>query len=137
VLVPVVAVGGVAMPVVDVVGVVAVDDGFVTAALTVGVGMFVVAYVGIMLAFIPVIVMGVVDVAVVEVVGMVAVVHGNVPAALTMGVRMLRVGVMGNVSHVRCSSVVALGTGRFRSPGSEPWVMASRAMWATCSSARE
>ena len=104
-LVPMVAVGGVAMAVVDVVGVVVVGDGFVTAALTMGVGMFAVGDVGVMLAFIPVIVVGVVDVAVVEVVGMVAVLHGNVPAALTMGVRMLGVGVVGNVSHVRCSSV--------------------------------
>ena len=97
VLVVVIAVGGVAVAVVQVVHVVAVRDCYVAAAFTMGV-------VGVCLGFnvlgglalIPVAIMLTVNVALVEIVGVVTVREGNVAAIGAMGVGMVFVGVVGH-----------------------------------------
>ncbi|GAA2363275.1 hypothetical protein GCM10009854_48720 [Saccharopolyspora halophila] len=82
----VVVVGGVTVPVVDVVDVVAVRHRDVPAALTVGVLVAVVGGVISWLALVVVVVVSAVQVTVVGVIDMIAVRDGDVPAALTMGV---------------------------------------------------
>jgi hypothetical protein len=93
--------GGVAMTVVHVVGVIAVADRLMSATITVGVLMLGVAHMGVGLALVPVVVVGAVSVAVMEVVGVVAVDHGDVPAALAVGVVVIDVGVVGSRAHDR------------------------------------
>lgn len=96
-LVVVIAVGGVAVTVMQVVHVVAVWDRYVAAAFTMGV-------VGVRLGFnvlgglalIPVAIMLTVNVALVEIVGVVTVREGNVAAIGAMGVGMVFVGVVGH-----------------------------------------
>ena len=97
VLVVVIAVGGVAVTVMQVVHVVAVRDRYVAAAFTMGV-------VGVCLGFnvlgglalIPVAIMLTVNVALVEVVGVVTVREGNVAAVGAMGVGVVFVGGVGH-----------------------------------------
>ena len=82
-----VAVGGVAVTIVDVVDVVAVGDGDVAAALAVDVASMVLS--GDVLggfALVPVAFVQAVDVALVDVVGVVAVLESNVAAARAVGV---------------------------------------------------
>jgi hypothetical protein len=95
VVVPVAFVGGMAVPVVDVVDVIVVGDGDMPAALPVGVivsGVLAVAVGG---AFVEVSVVGGVKVPVVDVVDMVAVGDGDMPAALTVHVGVVGVLLMG------------------------------------------
>lgn len=109
------------MPFVEVVDVVTVDDALVTATRTV----LVAAVVGVLgvgrLALVPVIVVAVVSVTVVEVVDVVFVGDGGMAAVGPVGVGM---GIMDRAGRHQC--VLSLA-----------WVMASSAMWATWSSARE
>jgi hypothetical protein len=108
VLVPVALVGGVTVVVVQVVGVVAVGDGLMTAALGVGV---VVRFVGDVIlqdTFVPVAVVISVDVAVMEVIRVIAVVQGDVPTVGAVDVVMARVGLMARGSHGCSSSEVEL-----------------------------
>ena len=97
VLVVVIAVGGMAVAVVQVVHVVTVRDCYVAAAFTMGVvtvrlGFNVLGG----LALIPVAIMLTVNVALVEVVGVVTVWEGNVAAVGAMGVGMVFVGGVGH-----------------------------------------
>jgi hypothetical protein len=96
-LVPVALVGGVTMPVMDVVLVIAVRHGLVAAALAVGVVMIVVGHVRVRLALVPMLIVTVMGMAVVEIVGVVTVDHGDVTAALAVDVRVVVVGVVGLV----------------------------------------
>ena len=97
VLVVVIAVGGVAVAVVQVVHVVAVRDCYVAAAFTMGV-------VGVCLGFnvlgglalVPVAIVLTVDMTFVEVVGVVTVREGNVAAVSAVGVGMVFVGGVGH-----------------------------------------
>ena len=86
VLVPMPVVGDVAMTIVDVIGVVAVGHGLVTAAFAMDVVVGVVGGVGFRGALVPVAVVLSMGVAVVEVVGVVAVHDCDVPAAIAVGV---------------------------------------------------
>ena len=96
-LVVVITVGGVAVTVMQVVHVVAVRDGYVAAAFTMGV-------VGVRLGFnvlgglalIPVAIMLTVNVALVEIVGVVTVREGNVATIGAMGVGVVFVGGVGH-----------------------------------------
>src|ERR1039458_839830 len=92
VVVPVIAVLGVAVPVMGVVDVVLVRDTHVTAALAVLVVVRYVLGVAARLALVPVTVVQGVQVAVMGVVGVIAVLHRHVPAALA--VRMFVLGVL-------------------------------------------
>jgi hypothetical protein len=94
VLVPVPLVGCVAVPIVDVVGMVVVGHGFVPAAFAVGVGVDLVSDVRLGRAFVPVVVVSAVSVAVVEVVSVVAVGDGDVSAVLPVAMGMIFVGVV-------------------------------------------
>ena len=94
VLVVVIAVGGVAVTVMQVVHVVAVRDRYVAAAFTMGVVGVLMVLGG--LALIPVAIMLTVNVALVEIVGVVTVREGNVAAIGAMGVGMVFVGVVGH-----------------------------------------
>jgi hypothetical protein len=87
--------GGVAVAIVDVVGVILVGDCLMPAAFAVGVLMAVVGQVGVTLALVPVPLVGEVGVAVVEEVGVVAVFDGDMPAVIPVGVWMLGVSVVG------------------------------------------
>lgn len=91
VVVPVALVGGVPVPVVNVVGVVAVRDGDVAAPGTVLVGVTLMGRVCVGAALVDVAPVSAVDVPVVGVVGVVAVREGDVAATLAMDVL---VGVM-------------------------------------------
>ncbi len=97
VLVPVAVVGGVAVPVVRVVHVVAVGHRLVAAALSVVV--VGVRDVDVVVALVPMTVVGPVDVPVVEVVGVVAVVGGDMTAPLPMVMVVLGVGGMVGGRH--------------------------------------
>ena len=101
-VVPVAFVGGVAVPVVDVVDVVAVGDGDMSTAFPVGVIVSRVLGVTLGGALVEMPLMGSVKVPVVDVVDMVAVGDGDMPAAVTvdMGV----VGVLEVSSAHGCSS---------------------------------
>ena len=103
-LVPMVAMGGVAVAFMDVVGMVPVPHGFVAASVAVAVLMLAVGDVVLKHAFVPVAVMVPVDVAVVEIVGVVAVLDGDVAAVIAMGMAVLLVGVVGGGAHAWCSS---------------------------------
>jgi hypothetical protein len=92
VLVVVAFVGGVTVPVVQVVDVIAVWHCDVPAALAVGVGVTVVGGVLAVLAFVPVAVVAPVQVSVVDVVDVVGVRHGDMAAALAVVVGVLVVG---------------------------------------------
>jgi hypothetical protein len=85
-VVPVPFVGRVPVPVVHVVGVVAMRDRYVAAARAVLVGVALVRDVFGLLALVDVIVMNAVNVAVVHVVGVVAMRDGDMAAALAMSV---------------------------------------------------
>ena len=103
-LVPMVAVGGVPVAFMDVIGVVSVPHGFVPAVVPMAVLMLAVGDVVLKHAFVPVAVMVPVDVAVVEIVGVVAVLDGDVAAVIAMGMAVLLVGVVGGGAHAWCSS---------------------------------
>jgi hypothetical protein len=100
VVVPVPVVDGVTVTVVDVVGVILVRDGDMSAPLTV---LMVVTFVGGMAAggaFVDVVAVDPVNVAVVGVVGVVAVRDGHVSAALAVGVYVVLVrAVVGGSTH--------------------------------------
>ena len=107
VIVPVPLVGGVAMAVVHVVGVVLVRHGHVAAALAVLVVVALVGGVSGARALVDVAVVGLVEVAVVGVVGVVAVRDGDVAAALAVGMGVSVVGaVFGGGGHVRLLGVL-------------------------------
>jgi hypothetical protein len=91
VVVPVAFVGGMAMPVVDVVDMVAMGDGDVPAAFPVGVIVSDVLGVTLAGALVEVTVMSRVKVPVVDVVDMVAMGDGDVPAAVTVNMGVVRV----------------------------------------------
>ncbi len=101
-IVPVAFVGGVAVPVVDVVDVVAVGDGDMSAAFAVGVVVSRVLGVALGGALVEVPVVGGVQVPVVDVVDVVAVGNGDMPAALTVDVGV--VGVLDVCGGHWCSS---------------------------------
>jgi hypothetical protein len=102
VLVPVAFVGGMAVPVVDVVDVVAVRDGDMSAAFAVGVTVSGVLGVVLGGALVEVSVVGGVQVPVVHIIDVVAVGNGDMSAALTVHMGVVRVLVVGG-GH-RCSS---------------------------------
>jgi hypothetical protein len=104
-----VAVRGVAVALVNVVGVVPVTHRLVTTALAMAVLVLVVRDVVLEHAFVPVAVMVPMDMAVVEIVGVVAVLNGDVAAVGPMAVAVLRVGLVGGSGHESCSSWVGLG----------------------------
>ncbi len=110
--VPVPVVGGMAMAVMDVVGVVTVGHRFVTAALFVDVGMGFMGDMGVVVALIPVTVMNGVHVTVMQVVDVVAVGDGNMAAPFFVGVGVVVVDGVGG--HARRSSV---GRGLWHSSG--------------------
>ncbi len=99
-VVPVAVVGGVAVPVVQVVGVIVVWHGNVTALRPV---LMVMTFMGRMLrvpAFIHVVIVDTVDMAVVRVIGVIAVREPQVAAALAVGVRVIGVrGVLNETQH--------------------------------------
>ncbi len=99
-VVPVAVVGGVAVPVVQVVGVIVVWHGNVTALRPV---LMVMTFMGRMLrvpAFIHVVIVDAVDMAVVRVIGVIAVREPEVAAALAVGVRVIGVrGVLNKTRH--------------------------------------
>lgn len=99
--VPVTIVGGVAVAIVQVVHVIAVWDGDVTAALAVHVIVVLVDVVLGRLALIPVALVLTVDVTVVQVVSVIVVREGNVAAAFAVGVRVLVVDGVGHDSSLR------------------------------------
>jgi hypothetical protein len=99
-----VAVGGVAVTFMDVIGMVPVAHGFVAAPLAVPVLVLAVADVVLQHAFVPVTVMVPVDVAVMEIVGVVAVLDGDVAAIGAVGMAVLFVGLVGGGAHAWCSS---------------------------------
>ena len=105
-----VAVGGVAVTLMDVVGMVTMADGLMATTFAMAVIVLVVGHVTFKDAFVPVTVMVAVDVAVVEIVGVVAVLHGDVAAPGIVGVTMFAVGLMGCSAHDWCSSRVWSGT---------------------------
>ena len=96
--VPVTVVGCVAVAIVQVVHVIAVRDGDVTAALAVHVIVVLVNVVLGRLALVPVALVLTVDVTVVQVVSVIVVGEGNVAAALAVGVRVLVVDGVGHDS---------------------------------------
>jgi hypothetical protein len=99
-----VAVGGVAVTFMDVVGMVPVAHGFVAAPLAVAVLVRTVGDVVLQHAFVPVTVMVPVDVAVMEIVGVVAMLDGDVAAIGAVGMAVLFVGLVGGGAHAWCSS---------------------------------
>ena len=108
-LVPVAVVGGVAVPVVDVVGVALVRDGDMPALRAVLVLVPLMRCVLGGAAFVHMILVNAVDVAVVCVVGVVAVQKRDVAAAFAVGVRVI--GVRGVLAGVRHGGSPSLGTG--------------------------
>lgn len=106
VLVPVILMGGVAMTVVDEIGVVTVAHGHVPAVGTVQVVVAVMSHVSIRRALVPVVIVGTMGVPVMQVVGVVLVVDGDVPAVRTVVMAMSVVGAVGGSGHDWCSSVV-------------------------------
>ena len=104
-----VAVGGVPVASMDVIGVVSMPHGFVPAVVAMAVLMLAVGDVVLEHAFVPVTVVVPVDVAVMEIVGVVAVVDGHVAAVVAMGMTVLFVGVVGGSAHGWCSSSDGLG----------------------------
>jgi hypothetical protein len=124
-------VGGVAVTVVYVVGMVAVADRLVAATFAVVVAVLVMGDVVLEHALIPVALVVTMSVAIVEVVGVVAVLYCDVPALGSMGVVVVSVRVVVGSAHGWCSSGVGSGNGRLRWADSPPWVNASRAIWAT------
>jgi hypothetical protein len=87
------------VPIVNVVSVVLVRDGYVAALQAVLVGMALVRDVPALQALVGVVAVNPVEVAVVRVIGVIAVRERDVPAAVTMV--MLVTGVSGVLSHVR------------------------------------
>jgi hypothetical protein len=104
VLVPVPLVSGVAVTIVDVVGVVPMGDRLVPATLTVRVVMAFVGDVGVRRAFIPMALVAVVRVPVMEIVGVVVVGDSHVAAALTVCMGVIGMGLVGGGGHDWCSS---------------------------------
>jgi hypothetical protein len=102
VVVPVAFVGGMAVPVVQVVDVIVVGDGHMSTAFSVGVIVSGVLGVALDGAFVEMPVVGSVKVPVVDVVDMIAVGDGYVPAAFTVNMGM--VGVLDVSSAHGCSS---------------------------------
>jgi hypothetical protein len=98
--------GGVAVTIVDVIGMVAMVEGFVATAVAVGVGVGLVGHVVLEDALVPMPVVDAVNVAVVQVVGVVAVTDCDVPAIGAMCVLVVGVGVMVGGRHDWCSSIV-------------------------------
>jgi hypothetical protein len=99
-----VAVGGVAMALMDVIGMVSVLHGFVAAPVAMAVPMLAVGDVVLEHAFVPMAVVVPVDVAVMEIVGVVPVLDGDVAAVVAMSMAVLFVGVVGGSAHAWCSS---------------------------------
>ena len=99
-----IAMGGVPVAFMDVIGMVSVPHGFVAAPVAMAVLVLAVGHVVLEHAFVPVTVVVPVDVAVMEIVGVVAVVDGHVAAVVAMGMTVLFVGVVGGSAHVWCSS---------------------------------
>jgi hypothetical protein len=114
-------VGGVAVPVVDVVGVALVRDGDMPALRTVLMVMPLMRCVLCGAAFVHMIPVDPVEVAVVRVVGVIAVLERDVAAVLAMGVRMIGVrGVLAGVRHAEVLlSVRALPSSP--APRAFPW----------------
>ena len=104
-----IAMGGVPVAFMDVIGVVSMPHGFVPAVVPMAVLMLAVGDVVLEHAFVPVTVVVPVDVAVMEIVGVVAVVDGHVAAVVAMGMTVLFVGVVGGSAHGWCSSSGGLG----------------------------
>jgi hypothetical protein len=99
-----VAVGGVPVAFMDVIGMVPVPHRFVAAPVAMAVLMLAVGDVALKHAFVPVTVVVPVDVAVMEIVGVVAVLDGDVAAVVAMGMTVRFVGVVGGSAHGWCSS---------------------------------
>jgi hypothetical protein len=99
-----VAMGGVAVTLMDVIGMVPVAHGFVAAPLAVMVLVLAVGDVVLQHAFVPVTVMVPVHVAVMEIVSVVAVLDGNVAAIGAVAMAVLFVGLVGGSAHAWCSS---------------------------------
>jgi hypothetical protein len=99
-----VAVGGVSVAFMDVIGVVSVPHGFVAAPVAMAVLMLAVGDVTLKHAFVPMTVVVPVDVAVMEIVGVVAVLDGDVAAIGAVGMAVLFVGLVGGSAHAWCSS---------------------------------
>jgi hypothetical protein len=97
VLVPVALVGGVTMPVMDVVVVITMRYHLVAATLAVRVGMVVVGHVHLRLALVPMVIVVSMGMAVVEIIGMVTVFDGDVTAPLAVDVRVVLMRVVGLV----------------------------------------
>jgi hypothetical protein len=95
VLVPVAVVGGVAMAVVDVIGVITVLHRLVPTALAMGVQVVVMGHVDVGRALVPMLIVIAMSMAIVEIVGMVTVYNSDVTAAHAMDVRMIVVCLVG------------------------------------------
>lgn len=118
-LVPMAVVGCMAVPVVQIVDVVAVGHGLVATTVAVDVIVAVVGHMSVGPALVPVAVVLAVGVAVVEVVGVLAVGHSDVTTAGGVAMLLVGVGLMGGGHRVFLSLA---------------WVTASAAMRATWSS---
>jgi hypothetical protein len=99
-----VAVGGVPVAFMDVIGMVSVPHGFVAAPVAMAMLMLAVGDMVLKHAFVPVTVVVPVDVAVMEIVGVVPVLDGHVAAVVAMGMAVLSVGVVDGSGHAWCSS---------------------------------
>jgi hypothetical protein len=121
-------VGRMTVPVVEVVGVVAVRYRLMTAICTVLVIVIGMGHVALRLTLIPVALVDPVGVSVVEIVGVIAMGHGYMAAIISMGMAVVLVSFVRGSSHCGCSSFVSSGIVRLRRPGSAPCATASLAM---------
>ena len=99
-----IAMGGVPVAFMDVIGMVSVPHGFVTALVAMAVLVLAVGHVVLKHAFVPMAVVVPVDVTVMEIVGVVPVLDGDVAAVVAMGMAVHFVGVVGGSAHAWCSS---------------------------------
>lgn len=144
VLVPVAGMGGMTVTLVEVVVMITVADRVVPTTSCVHMRVILMDHVNVRHgALVPVTLVLAVGMAVVEIVRVVAVGNSNVATGFSMDMAMVGMDIMSRSHGLSCSSScswigdwLVVRDRKFCEPTSALWAMASRAMCATCSSAR-